>query len=61
MCQIVVCPGWNDGEELRRTLDDLMDLHPSVESVAIVPVGLTRYRQGLEPLEPVTKEKGPGL
>ena len=57
MCQIVVCPGWNDGEELRRTLDDLMDLHPSVESVAIVPVGLTRYRQGLEPLEPVTKEK----
>ena len=57
MCQIVVCPGWNDGEELRRTLDDLMDLHPSVESVAIVPVGLTRYRQGLEPLEPVTKRR----
>lgn len=57
MCQIVVCPGWNDGQQLAKTLADLAALHPSVESVAIVPVGLTKHRQGLTPLEPVTAER----
>lgn len=57
MSQIVVCPGWNDGDELRRTLRDLAALHPSMASVAVVPVGLSKHRQGLEPLEPVTREK----
>ncbi len=54
--QIVVCPGWNDGEELRRTLEDLGKMHPAVVSVAVVPVGLTKHRCGLEQLRPVTKQ-----
>ncbi|MBP5617519.1 MAG: DUF512 domain-containing protein, partial [Clostridia bacterium] len=56
-CQIVLCPGYNDGEELDRTIRDLTGLCPSVQSVAVVPVGLTRYREGLAPLEKVTPEK----
>lgn len=52
--QVVLCPGLNDGEELVRTVRDLTDLHPQVESLAIVPVGLTRHRRGLPVLEPVT-------
>ena len=55
-CQIVCCPGWNDGEELARTMRELAELYPGVYSVSVVPVGLTRYRQGLTPLEPLTKE-----
>ena len=43
--QIVLCPGLNDGEALERTLNDLIDLGPALQSIAIVPVGLTRYRQ----------------
>ncbi len=50
-CQIVLCKGLNDGKELERTLDDLANLFPSVESVAVVPSGLTKYREGLYPLE----------
>ena len=50
-CQIVACPGINDGPNLRRTMEDLIAMYPGVSSVAIVPVGLTRYRQGLYPLE----------
>lgn len=50
-CQIVCCPGINDGEELRRTLNDLYELMPHIQSVAIVPVGLTKYREGLCPLK----------
>ncbi len=53
--QIVCCPGWNDGEALEKTLADLSALHPAVESIAVVPVGLTRHRQRLTPLEPVTE------
>lgn len=49
-CQIVACPGINDGDELRRTLNDLIEMN--VECVAIVPVGLTRYREKLFPLTP---------
>lgn len=56
-CQIVLCPGLNDGEELQRTLDDLEALMPNVSSVAVVPVGLTKFREGLYPLEPFTAEK----
>lgn len=53
-CQIVSCPGINDGDELRRTLLDLEEL--GVEMTAIVPVGLTAFRKGLYPLVPYTKE-----
>lgn len=53
-CQIVACPGINDGDELRRTVEDLEKLN--VECVAVVPVGLTRYREGLYPLTPYNKE-----
>lgn len=52
--QVVLCPGLNDRKELARTVTDLAALHPAVQSVAIVPVGLTRYREGLYPLRPVT-------
>lgn len=55
-CQIVLCKGINDGEELRRTITDLSKLIPAVQSVAIVPVGLTKYREGLYPLELFQKE-----
>ncbi len=53
-CQLVLCPGINDGEELKRSLDDLGKLYPSVQSIACVPVGLTDHREGLYPLEPYT-------
>ena len=55
-CQIVLCKNLNDGKELERTLDDLAKLFPSVESIAVVPSGLTKYRDGLYPLEDFTKE-----
>lgn len=55
-CQIVVCPGVNDGEILKKSLHDLMQLWPAVNSVSVVPVGITKYRDGLYPLSPVTKE-----
>lgn len=55
-CQIVLCPEINDGENLRRTLTDLGNLFPQVNSISVVPVGLTRYREGLYPLKPFTKE-----
>lgn len=55
-CQIVLCPDVNDGENLRRTLDDLGALYPYVNSISVVPVGLTRYREGLYPLKPFTAE-----
>lgn len=53
-CQIVSCPGINDGDELVRTLTDLENL--GVNMTAIVPVGLTRYRENLYPLVPYNKE-----
>ncbi len=46
-CQIVLCRGWNDGEHLKRTLSDLTALYPAVQSIAVVPFGATRYREGL--------------
>jgi len=51
--QIVACPGLNDGAELERTVRELSALHPSVRSIAAVPVGLTKYREGLYPLAPM--------
>ncbi|MBQ7455238.1 MAG: DUF512 domain-containing protein [Clostridia bacterium] len=56
-CQVVLCPGWNDGDALDATLRDLTSLAPAAQSAALVPVGLTKYREGLEPLRPFTKEE----
>lgn len=56
-CQLVLCPGYNDGDELIRSMADLAALGDAVESVAAVPVGLTKYREGLEPLRLFTKEE----
>lgn len=53
--QIVCCPGINDGEELKRSLRDLYDLN--VNLIAVVPVGLTKYREGLYPLTPFDEQK----
>lgn len=50
-CQIVLCPDINDGAELERTLTDLGNLMPNIQSVAVVPVGLTKFRDGLYPLK----------
>ncbi len=55
-CQIVLCKGLNDGKELERTLDDLSEYFPYVESIAVVPSGLTKYRDGLYHLEPFGKQ-----
>ena len=54
--QIVLCKGINDGEELERSIRDLTKYLPYMESVSVVPVGLSKYREGLFPLEPFTKE-----
>ena len=51
-CQLVLCRGVNDGDELRRTLTDLLALGPMVQSIAAVPCGITGYRQGLYPQVP---------
>ena len=53
-CQIVVCPGLNDGSQLRRTMEDLADM--GVATCAIVPVGITKYRKGLYQMPPVTEK-----
>jgi putative radical SAM enzyme (TIGR03279 family) len=55
--QAVVCPEINDGQELQKTIEDLYSLWPAVNSLAVVPVGLTRYRDGLFPLQGFTREK----
>jgi putative radical SAM enzyme (TIGR03279 family) len=52
--QIVLCPGLNDGPHLERSVRDLAGLHPALASIAVVPVGLTRHREGLYPLRSVT-------
>ena len=56
-CQIVACPGLNDGEVLQRSMEDLAALYPQVNSVSVVPVGVTRHRQGLYPLRPYRREE----
>ncbi len=52
--QVVLCPEWNDGDHLDRTIEDLWDLGPAIESLSVVPVGLTRYNMNrpVRPLEP---------
>lgn len=54
--QIVLCKGVNDGEELERSIRDMSNWLPNLQSVSVVPVGLSKYREGLYPLEPFTKE-----
>lgn len=54
--QIVLCPDINDGQELDRTISDLTNLYPQLHSISIVPVGLTRYREGLALLKPFDHE-----
>lgn len=56
-CQIVCCPDINDGDELDRTMRDLAGMYPGVHSVSVVPLGLTKFREGLYPLTPFTKER----
>lgn len=56
-CQIVACPGINDGKVLENTLTDLAALYPSVRSISVVPVGLTRFRKGLYPLKSYTAQE----
>lgn len=55
-CQIVCCPGINDGEALSQSMNDLEALYPQVNSVSIVPVGLTKFREGLAELEPFSRD-----
>ncbi|MGI5983271.1 MAG: DUF512 domain-containing protein [Sakamotonia sp.] len=54
--QIVLCKGINDGEELRYSIEQLSAYAPHMQSVSVVPVGLSKFRNGLYPLEPFTKE-----
>ena len=55
--QIVCCKGVNDGDELRRSIEDLMKYLPFMRSVSVVPAGITKYREGLFPLELFTKQE----
>lgn len=55
-CQIVCCPGWNDKEELSRTMRELAELYPGVYSVSVVPVGLTKHRERLAKLTPFDRD-----
>ena len=60
-CQIVSCPGVNDGPALDRTLRDLAEMYPAVNSVSVVPVGVTKYRVGLYHLEPYARAQAAAL
>ncbi len=55
--QVVLCPGWNDGEELDRTISELAPFFPQVRTLSVVPVGLTKHRRGLHSLRPCTVEE----
>jgi len=59
--QIVLCPDWNDGRELERTVRELAPLHPQVATTAIVPVGLTRHRERLPALRSLTPDEARAL
>lgn len=56
-CQIVLCPGYNDGEELSYTISELYKMNECVKSVSVVPIGLTKHREGLCPMTAVDSEK----
>ena len=60
-CQLVMCPGWNDGDVLERSLKDLESLRPAAQSVALVPIGLTKYREGLAKIEPYNHDTAKAL
>ena len=51
-CQIVLCPGWNDGEILMKSIRELAELAPAAQSIALVPIGLTKHRDGLPCIRP---------
>lgn len=55
-CQIVLCPDYNDGDELEKTLQDLITLQPHALSVAIVPLGITKFRDHCAPMKPVDRK-----
>lgn len=55
-CQIVLCPGINDGNELLRTLRELFQFYPYISNVAVVPIGITKYRESLYKIESYNKE-----
>ena len=55
-CQIVLCPGWNDGEILMRSIRELAELAPAAQSVALVPIGLTKHRDGLPYIKPYDQQ-----
>ena len=59
--QIVCCPGYNDGEILSKSFQDLYARHPHVLTMAVVPVGITKHREGLHPLRTFTKEEAAAL
>ncbi len=56
-CQIVLCPGYNDGDELSYTIEKLYEMRSCVKSVSVVPIGLTKHRDGLCPMTAVDGEK----
>lgn len=60
-CQIVACPGLNDGPALARSMQDLAELYPQVNSVSIVPVGVTKWREGLYALRPYEPHEAEGV
>lgn len=60
-CQVVLCPGVNDGAVLDQTLQDLSSLVPATLSIALVPVGVTAHREGLSPVKPFTKQSAAEL
>ena len=57
----MLCPGLNDGDVLRRSIDDMTALYPFAQSLAVVPVGLTRHRDGLSPLRVFTRAEAEAL
>lgn len=59
--QIVLCKGVNDGEELEYSLEKLSEYAPVLQSVSVVPVGLTKFRDGLYPLESFEREDATGI
>jgi putative radical SAM enzyme (TIGR03279 family) len=59
--QIVLCPGINDGPHLERTINDLAALFPAVQSIAVVPVGMTDFRKGLYPLRTISRAEARGV
>jgi len=55
-CQIVCCPGYNDGQELSRSMREMSEMYPAVQSVSVVPVGVTKFREGLAQLLPFSEK-----